>query len=544
VSRAPILEGHAAPFDYIVHTFFEGLWSGTAPQAGAAVAPGVVESTATMSGGVPPTDCVLWANRGGGKTFLGALATVLDLIFKPGIEVRILGGSLEQSQRMHTHLCRFLEVAPKGAAMVKGRITARRIALSNGSTLELLAQSQTSVRGTRVQKIRCDEVDLFDPRVWEAAQLATRSKQCGAVAVRAAVECLSTMHIPHGVMYRIVQEAQRGGRALFRWGVVDVLEQCASVRPCGIEDQEDGQPADATIPAAVPPDAPDDPDACVLAEDCRGRAKEHNGLRAGHIGIDDGVRMKGRVSMAVWKAEMMSLHPRRTNAVVPEFDPRVHVVCSREGWAWSEPGPAGSPVGAGGAQSLTWLAGMDFGIRAPTVVLWGALDERGILWIVDERVVEGAVIDDHVAAIKRGLVREGSGRGGNRRGTSTGWPAAQWIGVDPAGHARSDQTGVSPIHVMRRSGLHVRAARIPVLEGLGLIRARLAPAAGGGPRLFVHERCERLIESLVRFHYPADRPESHEPVKDGFDHAVDALRYLIQNLDKPGTTSFAQYALT
>ena len=39
----------------------------------------------------------------------------------------------------------------------------------------VLAQSQRSVRGLRVQKLRCDEVELFDPAVWEAAQLTTRS---------------------------------------------------------------------------------------------------------------------------------------------------------------------------------------------------------------------------------------------------------------------------------------------------------------------------------------------------------------------------------
>lgn len=61
--------------------------------------------------------------------------------------------------------------------------------------------------------------------------------------------------------------------------------------------------------------------------------------------------------------------------------------------------------------------------------------------------------------------------------------------------------------------------------------ARLRPAAGSSPRLFVHARCEHLIESLEKHHYPADQPESMTPVKDGSDHACDALRYLVQNLD-------------
>ena len=44
-----------------------------------------------------PGDAVVWANRGGGKTMLGAAATLLDLLFKPGIDIRILGGSRAQT---------------------------------------------------------------------------------------------------------------------------------------------------------------------------------------------------------------------------------------------------------------------------------------------------------------------------------------------------------------------------------------------------------------------------------------------------------------
>ena len=103
--------------------------------------------------------------------------------------------------------------------------------------VEILAASETSIRGTRPQKIRCDEVDLFNPDVWEAAQLTTRSATLtleggGTRHVRGSVECLSTMHVPHGVMHRLVQEARGGARALFRWGVVDVLESCPEGHRC------------------------------------------------------------------------------------------------------------------------------------------------------------------------------------------------------------------------------------------------------------------------------------------------------------------------
>ena len=139
----------------------------------------------------------------------------------------------------------------------------------------------------------------------------------------------------------------------------------------------------------------------------------------------------------------------------------------------------------------------------------------------------------HVDAIVAGRA-ERSGVAGSRL------PALQWIGVDPAGRQRSEQTGVSTIEVMRRSGLAVRDRRLGVASGLELLRARLKPASGG-PTLFVHAACERLIESLERYRYPADQPESTTPLKDGSDHAVDALRYMIQNLDAGYRSSGGRY---
>jgi hypothetical protein len=166
---------------------------------------------------------------------------------------------------------------------------------------------------------------------------------------------------------------------------------------------------------------------------------------------------------------------------------------------------------------------MDFGYRAPTVVLWGAVDPHGVVWIVDERVVSEVVLDEHVRAIH-----------------AAPHPPMDWIGVDPAGQQRSDQTGVSAITVLARSGLRVKRRRLGVHEGLQLIRARLKPATGT-PRLFVARRCRKLVESLERHHYPPDKPESIQPLKDGTDHAVDALRYMIVNLDKAVTTNLSSY---
>jgi len=555
ICRTPLILGHQAPFDYLLHTHFEGqrfdelpFTSNNTPNTPTPLppaphnnahdptdprAPVIRPHSATLPLGHPaassslrlsvaspasphPPDLLLWANRGGGKTFLGALATTLDLLFKPGIEVRILAGSLEQSKRMFAHLRRFFSI-PDLTSTLEGRITERRIVLRNHSTVEILAQSEASVRGTRVQKLRCDEVDLFDPAIWEAAQLTTRSTDCNAIHVRGAVECLSTMHRPNGLMFRLVKDASNGSRRLFKWGVVDTLALCGPEHQCptcplqpecaGRAKRFSGGTGLQPVPEQPGPLKP-----AVPTDDHPHRLQAGATADPGHIPISDAITLKSRVSQSAWESEMLCLRPSRGHCVLPEFDPKLHVVFDtpREGQC---------------------VAGMDFGFRADTVILWATLETAPgepptrTLWITHEHVRAEMLLDDHIAAIK-------SPRDGR--------PSPVWIAADSAGHQRHEQTGISNIDAMRKAGLAVHARALTIGEGLALLRARLKPAIGP-PRLLIHHRCTRLIEALERYHYPEDNPESMTPVKDGQDHPIDALRYLIAALDKPFKSTITGY---
>jgi len=474
---------------------------------------------------------------------------MLDLVFKPGIHVRILGGSLEQSQRMHAHLRRLFD-SPFLSPLVAGRITDRRVALRTGSEAQVLAQSQTSVRGSRVQKLRCDEADLFDRAVWEAAQLTTRSLPLpgpwGPV-VRGGVEALSTMHLPFGLMWDIVGSAaptgsapptaRRGAgggadpsrRSLFRWGVVDVLESCGpehSCAGCSLFPECRGRAKDDAQHAEPPSSPPAEPVRMTISAPNR-----IPGRVPGHVSIDDAREMKARVGESVWQAEMLCTRPRRSDCVYPEFREDLHVgdwplpADSRAAPSFSD--DTAAPL-ATAAAARCWLGGIDFGFRAPTVILLARLEPDGSLWIEAEHVQSEWTITQHIEHIRAGL--------------GTTLPVPAWFGVDPAGHQRSEQTGVSAVTALRKAGVRVHSRRLELHEGITLVRARLAPAVGA-PTLMVHRRCASLIESLQRYHYPPDRPESLEPVKDGFDHAADALRYLVVNLDRPHQTTRSNYMM-
>ena len=405
IGRTAVSRGSTPPFDYLCHAFFHG------------------------------GDCVVWANRGGGKTMLGAVATLLDLVFKPGIQVRILGGSLEQSNKMYEHLRTLLDQPLLRDRSGSGDVlavpaTARRVVLTNGSRVEILAGSQRSVRGTRVHKLRCDEVEEFDPAVWEAAQLVTRSQPLAdGREVVGSVEGLSTMHHPFGLMSKLVESAAdmdpvrlgfapgsmrdgadgpraepgANGQALrvFKWNALDVVACCPDTLAC---------------------------EGCPLWDDCEGRAKSATGF----VPVEDLIAQRRRTSDLTWTAEMLCDRPRVEDSVNPNFDPHTpgkHVVERPE---WLEPDET-----VGGVTHRTsggWLGGMDFGLRSPHVMLWARVVGQGLdakVHIIDEYHAAGLTLDRQLEAIEAQRQRHG-------------WPAAgelDWVGVDPAGHQRGAACG-------------------------------------------------------------------------------------------------------
>src|SRR5581483_11221775 len=109
------------------------------------------------------------ASRGfGGKSTLGALLAHLEQVFL-GADVTILGGSGEQSQRVHEALGAFwrFERAPRD--LLVDAPTKSETRLSNGGRARALMASQTAVRGPHPQRLRLDECDEIKLELLAAA---------------------------------------------------------------------------------------------------------------------------------------------------------------------------------------------------------------------------------------------------------------------------------------------------------------------------------------------------------------------------------------
>lgn len=378
-----ICPGHVGPLEYLASAFFE-----------------------------PAQDLIVWGPRGGGKTRLAAVATLLDLLHKPQCQIKILGGSLEQSLRMWDHLVPDIETFFGEDA----RLRSHKVTLlgEHGGAASVLAQSQRSIRGVRIQKLRCDEVELFHPDIWEAAQLVTRSLP----GIRGSIEALSTFHRPGGMMQRLIDNATAGNsRArVLKWCILDILEHCPDERDC---------------------------ETCPLEEDCHGQAKQPH--VDGFFSIDDAIAMKQRVSKQTWESEMLCLRPSVRDCVFPEFSAAAHV---------SEGVDAYARLGE------IWLA-IDFGFASPFVCLWIAAGPDGMTRVLDEYIQDRLQLDKHMDHVE-----------------SRPWPHARKIACDPAGNARNDQTAQSNIDLLRKRGYLVHSRRSLIVDGLELIRTALSPASG------------------------------------------------------------------
>jgi len=451
INDKPLCPNHSSPIEYLWYSFFSDFCDNKKTNA----------------------DSIVWANRAGGKTKLAAIATLLDCLFKPNCEVRILGGSSEQSQKMYEYLTVFLQQGFD--RFLCGPIRKQSCRFLNGSRVEVLTQSATSVRGEHVQKLRCDEVELFESQVFDAAQFITQSSD----SIISAMEIISTMHRPYGLMQKIVNNAAKNNTPVFKWCVWEVIEKCTD-RVCS---------------------------RCILWSDCRGKAKN----ASGYLKIDDCITQIRRASRQGWESEMLCNKPNTENVVFDEFDTSVHVKSIDYD------------------SSLPLYRTLDFGFVNPFVCMWIQVDDDGIVRVIDEYVRSRATINVHAQEIISRTPCEES--------------KVSVTYCDPSGASVNDITGSSSVRELRSLGIRTRYRKSNILDGIELIRRTIRSGDGSSsliisprcPRLIEAMQCYHYPDGV-------SRAFSELPVKDGLhDHSIDALRYFFVNYYRNSKSSYRCY---
>jgi hypothetical protein len=165
-------------------------------------------------------DCVVHANRGGGKTQNGGIAAHHNAVHWPRYGVTILGGSFKQSDRMHD----VMGAADRGEFkdLVWGKLSVTKTRYRNGSHIEALPASPTSVRSPHTPSLVRDEVDEIDEEIYGDSHGIAMAM--GGYESRR--EDLSTSHRPGGLMERVIKGAEQIGRPVYRWCVWEVCQRC------------------------------------------------------------------------------------------------------------------------------------------------------------------------------------------------------------------------------------------------------------------------------------------------------------------------------
>jgi hypothetical protein len=410
--------------------------------------------------------------RGGGKSYMAALATHWDSIVYQAHGTRILGGSLAQSEQIYVALRDFQRVTPS----VFSTFTRTRASYITGSEVAILAASPTAVRGPHVPTLRLDEVDEMDSDVRDSSLGMCMARGSS----RASVSMTSTWHRVGGPMEELLNRGNAGEFPSWTFCIFDVLERCPDERS-GVNLER----------------CPD----CPLAQWCHSvpdgvlpKAKRANG----HYAIDSLIQKVKAVSRRVFESDYLCSGPR-ADGVWFAFDYRRHISDQAE---YNPTMPA-------------YLA-VDPGVFTGAVLfqVW-EIGGAKLVTVFADYLNEGGTAEANARAL-----RELANR------TCNGKLAAVYS--DPAGNVRNP-IGPTVYQEYARVGLPLTPwarANPSVADSLDMVEGLLNPA-DGVPRLRIHPRCLDLARAFLAYRRAkrqnqwVDYPEDPQhPAED----LIDSLR--------------------
>jgi PBSX family phage terminase large subunit len=163
------------------------------------------------------------------------------------------------------------------------------------------------------------------------------------------------------------------------------------------------------------------------------------------------------------------------------------------------------------------FVGADFGLRDPTVFLMAAIDPKtGTVYIFDEHYEAGKPVSHHadimnemMKPIPQGLLRQPIG--------------------DPSGNARSKNDMRSLFSHYAEYGIHFKPGMNRIEDGIHKVYSYFAH-----DKIKIFNNCTNLIKEGVEYKYKLqeldDKKNADEKPVGKNDHAMDTLRYIIQEL--------------
>lgn len=468
VAKNAVCPGHHAPWQFLKNMYFDR-----------------------------PKVSLALGGRGSGKSFLTALGTHLMSRWHPHHRVRVLGGSLAQSQQIYEAMRNIVREIDQrmGPDHHEFRSLLKNRGLyQNGSEVMILAASNTSVRGPHVPTLLLDEVDEISSDLRESAM-----GMCMNLGdLPASVVMTSTWHRVGGPMTELVARGEAGEFPFFRFCIFEVLERCPESRS--------GRNLEHCP-------------SCPLLTWCHD-VKDYGPPRAkrsdGHYAIDAVIQKLQCVSRRVFEADYLCLGPRADGLWFGEFNRHLHV-SQQADFKVAVPVHLGldSGVFTGGVlYQIVWKQAekMDqpHGYQARATQNPRMVPE---IHVFGEFLTEGLSAERNARLLLETIQNLSNGR------IDHAW-------TDPAGGARNP-IGPTVIAEYERVGVRLNPWPIgSVVDSLTKLESLLSPAQGP-PRLLIHPRCEMLIQAFENYRrakragqwrdWPEDPQHPHEDL-------IDALR--------------------
>jgi hypothetical protein len=438
-----------------------------------------------------PSLALVLGSRGSGKSFLSALDTHLTSRWDPDHGTRILGGSKAQSVQIYNALrdiaTRF-EGRNGGDSEAIAKLRKDGASYLNGSIVEILAASSTSVRGPHVPSLKLDEVDEIDVDIREAAMGMCLGRKAGGKKKRrgmnASAIMTSTCHRINGPMAKLIERAAQGEFPLYTMCTFEVLERCPKSRSgpnlekcpeCPIvrycHDVSDGGPP---------------------------KAKRSNG----HYPIESLIQKVQSMGLRAFEADYLCKLSSSESAWFPNFKPETHVTDRAE-----------------------YSPGYEVHLAVDSGVFTGAV----FFQVVVVQGEDGPVEEVHVFAdyLAENVTAYANAKAILELSKVRCNGLLHHAMTDPAGKSRTPM-GVTVLAEYVRGGLILDAWPLgKVSDGLALLDSFITPAGDKAPRLLVHSRCKATIQALQSYRRakrngqwldePADPQHPYEDL-------VDALR--------------------
>ena len=411
-----------------------------------------------------------FGSRSSGKTTLVSVLNHLDTMYKGKVDITSAGSTLDQSGKGYKYFQETFE-DPLVNPYLLNSIQSHSETW-NGSTLDIVAGTMKGLNGPHPQKARFDEVELMDWNVLQEGLSMSVSNQ----RVQAQDVLSSTRKKTHGVMNRLLREAEEKQMRVYNFCIWDVVEKCT--RQCQ-----------------------DDPvyGNCPIYDKCQGKA--HDG--SGWFRIDDLIKKVLVLSVDTFQTQWENKRPSDAPTVYGDYwNEDMHVL------SWRKGGQYRSFREVFGEDEIPkeWkrVGGIDFGSRFCFLMI--AIEPHRDIWVVYHEYWcdYDRLLKDHASNIK----------------ASPGYRIRMPIFADPAG--KQDRIE------LRKHGIRTWAAIKDVDLGVDAVKQKLQKnPVDGFPRLFVMSGCKRLIYEMGSWGHGVndDGTVDRDVFLDYDDDASDALRY-------------------